>query len=128
MRILLLILWILAVTAACAGDGTRAPASSPALSSNRYESPVPSRVGIAVQNVGKEVVVVALSGAAARAGVRQGDRLRTCDGTPVANARDFEQRVLESRPGSVVDLELDREGKTQRVSLPVEEILTAVLS
>lgn len=126
MRSVSATLLILILTVACAGDGrdTLAPRAE------RYDSPIPGRIGIAVANQAAGVVVVAVraGGAAARAGIREGDRISRCNGAPVANARQFERRVLDSRPGSVMQIELSRAGELRSVSLPVEEILTAVLS
>jgi len=122
MRTTFVVLLLLTLTAACAGDD-RKPLADPAA-----ESPISGTIGIVVANEGAGVVVVAVraASAAARADVRVGDRISSCNGRPVTDERDFESRVLDSRPGSVVELELERGPQTRRVSLPVEEILTAV--
>lgn len=126
MRSVFAMLLILTLTVACAGGG-RDTVAPPA---GRYDSPIPGRIGIAVANQAAGVVVVAVraGGAAARAGIREGDRISRCNGARVSNARQFERRVLDSRPGSLMEVELSRAGELHRVSLPVEEILTAVLS
>lgn len=128
MRTTLSGLLVLVLTAACAGDGTKVP-DVPAVT---FDSPIPGTIGVAVTNRNSAVVVVAVraGGAAARADVREGDRISGCNGKPVADALDFERRILDARPGSLIELEVVRGtpgGTTARkVSLPVEEILTAV--
>jgi S1-C subfamily serine protease len=125
MRYAFAVFFVVLLSAACAGDGRDAlvPAAE------GYDSPIPGTIGIAVADRGGDVVVTAVraDGAAARAEVREGDRIRRCNGQPVTDAREFERRVLESRPGSVMQIELSRGGALRRVALPVEEILTAVL-
>lgn len=125
MRSAFAIVLIALLSAACAGDGRDTSASS----AEPHDSLIPGTIGIAVANQGADVVVSAVrpAGAAALAGIREGDRIRRCNGAPVANAREFERRVLDSRPGSVMQVELSRDGALRRVPLPVEEILTAVL-
>jgi len=124
MRTTLAVLFLLAITAACAGDGGK---SAP-VATTGDESLISGTIGIVVANQGSGVVVVAVraASAAARADVRAGDRISTCNGQPVTDERDFERRVLESRPGSMIELEIARGAELRRVSLPVEEILTAV--
>jgi len=111
-----------ALVAACAGGGTPAPASA------RYSGLVPGTIGVAVGSRESEVVVTAVraDGAAARAGVRAGDRIRSCNGEAVTSTRQFERMVLDARPGSVVRLEIAGEPEPRTVVLPVEEISTAV--
>ncbi len=115
------------LTAACAGDGPKAVPEA------AHDSLMPGTIGIVVANQGSDVVVVAVraGSAAARADVRAGDRISSCNGEPVTDERDFERRVLDSRPGSLIELEIARgaPGQTtvRRISLPVEEVLTAVL-
>ena len=122
MRTTLAVLLVLILTAACAGDGLKpeAPAT--------YDSPISGTIGVAVANgdAGVMIVGVRAGSAAARAGLREGDRIRRCNGEPVANARELERRVLDSRPGSILELEIGRGAESRSVVLPVEEILTAV--
>ena len=122
MRTTLVVFLLLILTAACAGD-RRKPVSEAT-----YDSPIPGTIGVVVANRGSEVVVVAVrvGSAAARADVRAGDRISACNGEPVTDERDFERRVLDSRPGSLLELEIMRGAESRRVSLPVEEVLTAV--
>lgn len=130
MRTTLVVLLLLILTAACAGDGSQL--SHGAAPDTSYDSLIPGTIGIVVANQGSGVVVVAVraGSAAAHADVRAGDRISSCNGEPVTDERDFERRVLDSRTGSVIELEIARgaPGQTtvRRVSLPVEEVLTAV--
>ena len=124
MRTTLSGLLVLVLTAACAGDGAKVPVVPAAT----FDSPIPGTIGVAVTNRDSAVVVVGVraGGAAARADVREGDRISRCSGRPVVDARDFERRVLDARPGSLIELEVVRGGESRRLTLPVEEILTAV--
>ena len=122
MRTTLAVFLVLILTAACAGDGIKVPPSAV------YDGLIPGTIGIAVTNRNASVVVVAVrpGSAASRADVRVGDRINSCNGEPVTDEREFERRILDSRPGSVIELEIVRGAESRRVSLPVEEILTAV--
>ena len=122
MRTTLVVLLLLILTAACAGDGHKvAPEAI-------YEGPIPGTIGIVVANQSSGVVVMAVRAGspAARADVRVGDRISACNGEPVTDERQFEQRVLDSRFGSVIELEMARGAESRRISLPVDEIATAV--
>jgi S1-C subfamily serine protease len=122
MRTTLALLCVLILTAACVGEGVK-----PSLS-EAYDGLIPGTIGLVVTNSGSGVVIVAVrpGSAAARADVRTGDRITLCNGAPVTDEREFERRVLDSRPGSVLELEVTRGTESRRVLLPVEEILTAV--
>lgn len=124
MRLVFAVLLVLGLIVACAGEKLDRPAQSP----QPYDSPIPGTIGIAAANQGGGVVVVGVrsGSAAAQADVRAGDRIRRCNGTPVADARDFERRVLDSPPGSILELEVTRGSESRSVALPVEEILTGV--
>jgi S1-C subfamily serine protease len=117
--------FLLVLAAACAAGGG-APTPQPQADSD--DNPLPATIGVAVAAQGADVVVTAVrpDGAAARAGVRSGDRIHRCNGEPVKSAREFERRVLESRPGSVMRLEIGRDAVSRTLELPVEEIFTAV--
>jgi S1-C subfamily serine protease len=114
---------LLIFAAACAAGG-----SAPAPHANGYDSVISGTIGVAVATQGEDVVVSAVraDSAAARAGMRAGDRIRRCNGEPVSSAREFERRVLESRPGTVMRLEVGRDTGTRVMELPVEEIALAV--
>ena len=122
MRGLIVATVSLALTAACAGDPARAP--EPAV---YFESPLSASIGIAVAAKGTDVMVIAVraDSAAARENVRPGDRIVRLDGVQPADATDFERRVLEAPPGSVVRVEFTRGTQTRVVELPVEELLLA---
>lgn len=119
------VFFLLLITA-CAAGGGGAPPTPP--QTDGYDSPLPATIGVAVATQGADVVVTAVrpDGAAARAGVRSGDLIQRCNGEPVKSAREFERRVLESRPGSVMRLEIGRDAGSRTLELPVEEIATAV--
>jgi regulator of sigma E protease len=52
---------------------------------------------------------------AAQAGLRSGDRVLSCNGRPVASFQDL-QREVAAHPGEVLTLEVQRQGRTLRVS------------
>lgn len=108
---------------ACLAAGCAAPGVP------RADSPVPATIGIAVASDARGVVVIAVrpGSAAQRAGVRVGDRVMRIDREAVADARQFERRVLDAPPGAMIELELRREGESLAVELPVEEISTALV-
>lgn len=122
MRTTLAVLFLLILTAACAGDGPKAVHEA------TYDSAVSGTIGIVVANQGSGVVITAVRAGspAARADVRTGDRISSCNGEPVTDEREFETRVLDSRPGSLIELEIVRGTQSRRISLPVDEIATAV--
>jgi len=122
MRGLLIATATLAI-AACAADPVRAP--QPPIT---FESPLSGSVGIAVAADGTDVVVIAVraDSAAARAHLQPGDRILRVDGVPVSDATDFERRVLDATPGSVLRVEFVRGTQARIVELPVEEVLLAV--
>jgi S1-C subfamily serine protease len=113
----------LALVAACAGDPVRAPPPSVSL-----DSPLSSSIGIAVAPMGRDVVVVAVrsDSAAARAHLQPGDRILRLDGEQLTDVTQFERRVLDATPGSVMRVEFARGIQTRVVELPVEELLLAV--
>jgi S1-C subfamily serine protease len=80
---------------------------------------------LAVAAMGAFVAAVRPGSAAARAGVHGGDRIARLNGEEVTDARQFEQRVLDSPPGSVLRLDLFFGNRTRTIELPVEEISTA---
>lgn len=128
MRYPVLALLVLMLSAACAGSGTDRAARA-AVPSPNYDSPISGTIGVAVANRNAEVVVIAVraASAAARAGIRSGDLIRRCNGKPVASAREFERRVLDSRPGTIMRLEIAHGAESTTVELPVDEILMATL-
>jgi S1-C subfamily serine protease len=101
-----------------------------ATQSASYDSPISGTIGVVVANRDAAVVVteVRTASAAARAGIRSGDRIRRCNGDAVESAREFERKVLDSRPGTIMRLDIGRGDESYSVELPVEEILTATLA
>jgi serine protease Do len=60
-------------------------------------------------------------GPADRAGVKIGDVILTLDGKVMENGRQFDVNVYRHSPGDKITLELNRSGKTERVTVSVAE-------
>jgi serine protease Do len=58
----------------------------------------------------------------ARAGLKKGDVVVGLNGTPVKDANDLQLRISESAPGTNVNLQLMRDGKTQDVNVTLGEL------
>ncbi len=69
---------------------------------------------------GALVTDVAPDGPAARSGFRAGDVILSVDGTPVADPNAFNFRLATRRVGEAAQIERQRQGETEIVTLPVE--------
>jgi len=54
--------------------------------------------------------------------VRVGDVVVRYNGEPISTPRQFYRLMVDSRPGSVAQLELRREGAVRIVDVPVEQL------
>ena len=110
MRTLLL---LAALLAACA--------QAPAPAQDRADSVVPGTIGITVRREGSAVVVSAV-----RTGseVRVGDVVLRYNGEAVGSPRQFYRLMVDSAPGSVVRLDVLREGTAHTLEVPVRELDT----
>ncbi len=70
--------------------------------------------GVLISNVGKNTP-------AGRGGIRQGDVVITFNGRKVKNSNQLRNAVAAVKPGTVVPVELNREGKEMRVSVTIDE-------
>lgn len=115
-------LLLCAFAAACASQEPPPPSAAAPLP----ESVVPGTIGIVVTPASAGVIVAALaaSGPAAAAGMRVGDVVQRYNGIPVVDTRQFYRLMLDSLPGSRVEVELLRDGTVLRIAVPVEEIET----
>jgi S1-C subfamily serine protease len=111
---------VLLLLAACAGQ------PAPPSAAVAHASLLPGSIGVLVEREAAGIVVSAVhkESAAAKAGVRAGDVVLRYNGAPVADAREFNSRVVDSPPGSTVQVELLRDGKVHRLELPVRELDT----
>ena len=107
------------VLAACTASEVAPPAA--------LDSVVPGSIGMTVRSEPAGVVVtgIASHGPAARAGVRVGDILLRYNGEAVVNARQFYRLVVDSRPRSVIRLELLQSSGIRELAVPVEQLDTA---
>jgi S1-C subfamily serine protease len=91
------------------------------------DSLVPGGIGVVVRQQANAVVVTAVrkDGAAARIGVRVGDVVLRYNGEVLNSARQFYRLVIDSRPGSIAELEVLRDGAVRTLEVPVEQLDTA---
>jgi serine protease Do len=68
---------------------------------------------------------VTANGAAAKAGIKQGDVILSYQGRPVVDTNAFRNEIAATRPGSTVTLKVLREGKTIEVKPTLEEMTAA---
>lgn len=78
-------------------------------------------LGVQIGDEGALVSSVVADSPAAKAGIRPGDRIRTVDGKPVRNFRELIRLVAPMSPGRVVQVELEREGKTMKLQVLLTE-------
>ena len=114
---------VLALLAGCAQPEAAAPPVAPAPAE---DSLVPGTIGIIVRPGPSGVIVSAVGsrGPAARSGVRVGDVVVRYNGEPVSSPRQFYRLMVDSRPGSVAQLQLRREGALHTLDVPVEQLDT----
>jgi Do/DeqQ family serine protease len=62
------------------------------------------------------------AGAAAKAGIKQGDVITALNGEKVADSNGLRNRIAGTRPGSSVELEVLRNGKTETVRATLGEL------
>jgi Do/DeqQ family serine protease len=65
------------------------------------------------------------NGAAAKAGIKQGDVILGYQGRPVIDTNAFRNEIAATKPGSTVTLKVLREGKTMEVKPTLEEMTAA---
>lgn len=111
---------------ACALLAGCAVSPAPPLAAPQPEGLLPGSIGVFTVKRAGGLVVAELNsnGPAAGAGVRPGDRLLRYNGIPLSSVREFNRRVLDTPPGSVVRLELQRDGEARVVEVPVRELDT----
>ena len=65
------------------------------------------------------------NGAAAKAGVKQGDVILSYQGRPVVDTNAFRNEIAATKPGSTVTLKVLRDGKTSELKATLEEMTAA---
>lgn len=110
-----------ALAAACSSQ------PAPLAADPLHDSVVPGTIGVVVVPASAGVIVAAMAteGPAAEAGVRVGDVVQRYNGVSVLDTRQFYRLMLDTPPGSKVQMELLRDGSVLRIAVPVEETDTA---
>jgi S1-C subfamily serine protease len=94
------------------------------------------KLGVAVQSVTSDLAAslklpntsgalvsnVEPGGAASRAGVKQGDVITALNGEKVADSNALRNRIAGTKPGSTIELEIVRNGKTETVRAALGEM------
>ncbi len=121
-------LLLCAFAAACASHEPPPASEATRAAKPTLDSVVPGTIGVVVASASAGVVVAAMAadGPAAEAGMRVGDVVQRYNGVSVLDTRQFYRLVLDSPPGTRVELELLREGSVVRIAVPVEETDTAL--
>ena len=114
---------LLALLAGCAQPEAPAPRVEPAPAEDRFV-PGPLRVLVRPDASGVVVTAVGPRGPAARSGMRVGDVLVRYNGEAISSPRQFYRLMVDSRPGSVVQVQLRREGALHTLDVPVEQLDT----
>ncbi|HXV75752.1 MAG TPA: PDZ domain-containing protein [Candidatus Polarisedimenticolaceae bacterium] len=70
---------------------------------------------------GARVGRVVADSAAERAGLREGDRIVAFDGRTIDRPWDLTREVLRARPGDVIEIEIDRDGRSETVDVELGE-------
>jgi Do/DeqQ family serine protease len=65
------------------------------------------------------------NGAAAKAGIKQGDVILSYQGRPVVDTNAFRNEIAATKPGSTVTLKVMRDGKTIEIKPTLEEMAAA---
>jgi serine protease Do len=65
------------------------------------------------------------NGAAAKAGVKQGDVILSYQGRPVVDTNAFRNEIAATKPGSTVTLQVLRDGKSRELKATLEEMTVA---
>ena len=123
MRACVAVVIVLAL-GACAG----APSTPPAPKAPPGRSLAPGTIGAIAEPADGGVRVKALDpeGPAVQAGVRTGDLIVRYNGSALRDVRDFNQRVMRSRPGSVARLSVQRGTQAFSAEVEVKQLRTAV--
>jgi S1-C subfamily serine protease len=89
---------------------------------------MPGTIGAVVTRTeeGVRVDSIAPDGPAARAGLRRGDLVVRCAGKPITAVRQFNQQVLDTRPGERLRLDVRRDGQPLSLQIEVVQLRTAL--
>ena len=125
MRVFIPAVLVIGLAACAAPPKNDAPA--PARQA-RTSSLLPGTIGAVVGpgEGGVRVEALATDGPAARAGLEVGDVIVRCANAPVATVRDFNQRVVATRPGERLRLDVRRKGEPLRLEVDVLQLQTAL--
>ena len=123
MRVVALLVLCAATTACAVAD---APVADAPVMEAPENSLAPGDIGVIVQGAPNGVWVAQVGQAtpAAAAGLRPGDVIVRYNGVSIAGTRQFYRLTLDTVPGSTAELEIQRDGRLQHVSVRVEELDT----
>lgn len=108
-----------ALLAACAME--------PELVAQADASLAPGSIGVVVEREPQGLEVAAVRNDSAAAGLHRGDIILRYNGAAVKSPRDFNRLMVGSRPGSMVRIDLMRDGTLREVQVPVREMETMPL-
>ncbi len=80
------------------------------------------RFGLRVSGPDAEVTWVRPDSAAAKAGLKPGERVTELNGHKLRNGIDFYVRLLDQKPDTEVQLALRRDGRTTEVAVPLQSV------
>jgi serine protease Do len=80
------------------------------------------RFGLRVGGAKNEVTAVRPDSPAQKAGLKPGDRVVRFNGQPLTNAIDYYVHLLSRKPGEVIRLSVERDGRTIEANVPLQEI------
>ncbi|MCH5202273.1 MAG: trypsin-like peptidase domain-containing protein [Oscillospiraceae bacterium] len=88
-----------------------------------YVKGKPAEIGVVLQDYMNMVYVYSVKegSAAEKAGLEKGDKIMKIDGNSISSSSDVKKAVLDSKAGTKLKFEIERNGSTKTVTVTVEE-------